>query len=133
MKRFLLTLIISFLSTSVNASQWKKFFEIDSAVFWVDPIHVQKEGNRIRVWELLDMKKLSDPRVKSMRAQIEYDCKEKRSRMLYLSNHSEQMAEGETLGENNDPDSGKWSSIPPGTFEFFKLNSYCREYGKMSF
>ena len=70
-----------------------------------------------KIWTLLDFKaasvSASGKPFMSLMAQDEYDCKEERSRNLFISWYSRNMGRGEVVYVH--PDHGKWMPIPPGS------------------
>lgn len=127
MKQLLLALIVLSFSTSVVA-EWKVFIKVDSVTYYIDTEHVRRDGNLVKLWELQDYPSPHNKGVQSMRAQLEYDCKEEMNRLLYLSQHTGHMAGGTTL--SSDSIDGKWNHIAPGTAEMEVLRFLCAKYAK---
>ena len=76
-----------------------------------------------RVWLLQDLRKQGTGGEISRRSRLEYDCKQERSRFLFISSHPKSMAGGEILatgGEDNN-----WLEIPPATAGEEKLKIVC--------
>jgi hypothetical protein len=94
-------------------AEWMRIGATDSENFFYDPTTIRKDGNIRRVWELRDFGKRNKDGEMSLRARVEYDCKQESYRVLGLSTHSEPMAEGKALyAENRD---NIWKVIPPAS------------------
>ena len=107
---------------------WSYVGENQQTTFYAEPATILKTDGMVitQMWGLTDSKVVegfSPFTYLSMISLSEYDCKEEKHRTLYLSSHSENMAEGETVIVNNKPDD-TWSSVLPGRSanrKFWKL------------
>ncbi|NBS09410.1 MAG: hypothetical protein EBT49_08275 [Betaproteobacteria bacterium] len=89
----------------------------DLGIYYYDSSSVEHQGDKYRAWTMLDYR---DPQknkqghsFKSTRAQMEFDCKDKRVRALTVSFHSGAKLTGEVLvSEGVFQD---WMSVPPST------------------
>ncbi len=109
-------LVLSFLLILAPApawAEWAKATEDADAVHYLDPATVSKDGHLRRVGTLQDLKKRGPQGEMSRRAQWEYDCAEKRGRLLSFSLHSGPMATGETLRSGSTP--RELNYITPGS------------------
>jgi hypothetical protein len=104
-------LVLSF-SASATAG-WVEVGENEDGSFFIDPETIRSRGHFRKVWAITNMKRRVVEGAKSYRVQWEYDCKEERSRVLYLSGHSRQLATGEILFSSTGPQI--WEPTPPGT------------------
>ena len=122
MRTFLLAALMV-ASASVWA-EWVRWDESDNAVFYYDSKTIIRDGNLRRVWRLDDFKQRNKDGELSFRALVEYDCTEKRRRILSRSTHSESMARGKILFS---PDGvSEWGYIPPGSISERLLKIVCR-------
>ena len=84
---------------------------------YLDQRSVRRKGELARVFQLTDFATAQwvDERtvMGSMRALVEYDCANPRSRPLVLEAYSEQMGEGRLVANEQKPDA-KWEAIAPG-------------------
>jgi hypothetical protein len=112
MKRLMFALLALSFSASVTA-EWVKIGENEVGSFFIAPETIRSKGQFRQVWAVTNMKKLVVEGAKSYRVQWEYDCQEERSRVLYLSGHSRQLATGETLFSTTGPQT--WEPTPPDT------------------
>jgi hypothetical protein len=105
-------IVLCLLLALVAAPAWAEWVEMDKndeATFYIDPATIKKTGNFRKVRELQDLKKRQEDGDISRQALKEYDCKEKRSRLLSFSFHSEPMAGGKVLLSTTMND--RWRSI----------------------
>jgi len=109
--RLVLCLLLA-LAAAPAWAEWVKVSETDDSVFYIDPATIRKDGNLRRVWTINDLKQRQKDGEMSRRFLNEYDCKEERSRILSISEHSDPMAGGKTLVSESKP---IWSHVPPGT------------------
>jgi hypothetical protein len=89
------------------------------AIYYADPGTVRRAGNRVKMWNLVDYKtariSLNGKPYISIKVHVEYDCKEKRMRTIYYSDHSGNMAGGKSVYSDDDP--AKWSPVPRATVQ----------------
>ena len=101
MKKLLLTLILAVMSSSAIA-EWvevaKGGEEIETITAYADPDTIRKTGNRVKMWVLVDYKKDEEEfGILSARLKEEYDCKEKKQRILFMAFYSGHMGKDETV------------------------------------
>lgn len=119
-------IILCFLLALVAAPAWAEWVRLagsDTAILYIDPDSIRKDGNFRKVWEIADLKQRHKDGVMSLRTRSEYDCKEERSRFLAISHHSEPMAGGETLSSGDGV--GPWTAIPPDSLAETSLKRVC--------
>ena len=79
-----------------------------------------------RVWEISNLAKGASNKVLSIKNYMEYDCKDRRIRVLEESNFSEYWAQGENLAVmGHDLKSGNWSAIGKGSVSETIFNRVC--------
>ena len=79
-----------------------------------------------RVWEISNLVKDSPNKVVSTKNHVEYDCKDRRVRVLEESNFSEHWARGENLTlTTRSPKLGDWSDISKGSPREMIFNRVC--------
>lgn len=130
MKRLLFVLLALSLSAPVAAG-WVKVGENDLGAFFIDPETIRSKGHFRKVWAITNMKKLVVEGAKSYRVQWEYDCKEERSRVLYLSGHSRRLATGELLFSSAGPQT--WEPTPPDTPDALIREIVCSTGGSVRY
>lgn len=115
MKRLLLTLILSGMSTHTLA-EWTKVGESNTKggfTAYADVASIRKAGDRVKMWALFDYKvvqKASGVEFLSEKIRREYDCKEKQMRKLAFSLFSWNMEGGELIRSYSQPQ--KWEVVP---------------------
>ena len=79
-----------------------------------------------RVWEISNRVKAAPDKVLSTKNHVEYDCKDRRVRVLEESNFSEHWAQGENLTSAVlDPKPGSWSDLTKGSLSETIFNRVC--------
>ena len=69
-----------------------------------------------RVWEVSNLAKAAPNKALSLKSHVEYDCKDRRFRILEESSFSEHFAKGDDLTiKAQDSEPGKWSAIKKGS------------------
>src|SRR6476661_6904689 len=95
------TLVIALLLTSSTdaAAGWTKASESQAGTGYIDAASIVRSGDNATMWELTDYKVVPDPDnpYKSVKRQFEFDCKDKRIRLLSTSAYSGQMAKAEIV------------------------------------
>jgi hypothetical protein len=109
----MLMMLLSALSRSVLAG-WVEISRNEAVTVYAEPATIRKTGNRAKIWVLYDYQSVqsssgSKP-YRSSRRQSEYDCKEGQSRILSLTGHSANMAEGNTVFSLSKPET--WEPVP---------------------
>jgi hypothetical protein len=124
-------LIVAFLLMTLTAAawaEWVKYAETTYAAEYYDPATIGNKGPIRRVWMITDLKQRGQYAELSQRYLSEYDCKDNRWRILFVSAHSERMAGGETLG--TDESAYKWNAIAPETAPGIVLKIVCQQPGR---
>lgn len=107
-------LLLAMLSGNV-AAEWVAVGANDFSYTYVDPTTMFKAGDRVKMWHLVDFNavqaKPTGQRYMSEKLQYEYDCKDKRARMLNALAQSRNMGGGVVVdgawGQQN------WEPVPP--------------------
>ena len=113
MKKLLLTMLMLMVTTTASA-EWTISGFSDSFIQYVDRATIRRNGNFVKMWNLRDymaMQTIADVSYFSSKRQLEYDCKEERSRRLAVSFFSGRMGNGNVVLNDNEPD--KWGPIQP--------------------
>lgn len=104
------------LASSTAMAAWTEIGANDLSYTYVDPATISRTGDRVKMWHLLDFNavqsKVTGTRYMSERLQYEYDCKEKRARMLNALAQSRNMGRGAVVEDNWN--SQQWEPVPPG-------------------
>jgi hypothetical protein len=83
-----------------------------STVYYFDPSTITKDGIFRRVWEIHDLDDKGSSGERSVLAQVEYDCADKRMRTLKATGRSLGMARGEIISLRGVLDD--WITLRPG-------------------
>lgn len=79
-----------------------------------------------RVWEISNLTTVTSDKALSIKNYMEYDCKDRRIRVLEESNFSEHWAQGESLTvTGQELKSGDWSGIRKGSVSETIFNRVC--------
>jgi hypothetical protein len=115
MRRMILVLLLTAFSSSAMA-EWVKVSNVDGGdiTFYTDPSTIRKNGKLVKMWELQDyLTARTGENYLSVKIQNEYDCKNEKTRLLFLSTHSGHMGGGDLVEMNNNP--GEWIPVPPAS------------------
>jgi len=104
-------------------AEWTQIGKTADGVVYVDAATTRKNSGHLSIWSLVNLKARGPDGEMSRRYLEEYDCKERRSKVLSRSTHSEPMAEGKVLS-SYDRKSG-WTYVPPNTASDYALNFLC--------
>ena len=127
-KKFLLMLLFT------SASAYADWVKIDAPAgslsekfINTDTIRQSGPMNTMRrIWELSNLVNSSTINIASIKQYVEYDCKDRRSRVIEESSFSKHWAEGENLTvAANDMKPGNWSAIGLGGVHETIFNRVC--------
>ena len=130
MKKLLLTLALTFVSTSTLA-EWTRVGESDKKggyTAYADLASARKVGDKAKMWALFDYKvvqKVSGVEFLSEKIRREYDCKEKQMRVLAYSLLGWNMESGELIRSYSQPQ--KWEAVQPGSIDEMEWKVACGE------
>ena len=104
------------LASSDAAADWVLACHGEIFTSYVDPTTIRRSGDIAQMWDLHNFTSAQtlgpDKSYLSSKMQEEYDCKERRARMLYISWYSQNMGEGEMVGRDSEPNN--WRPVSPG-------------------
>ena len=115
MMKLLIGLMLLVVSGAASA-EWTAEDGNDEFTLYVDKTTIRRNGNFVKMWDLVDYKKakvIGGKSNLSARAQNEYDCKEEKVRTLALATFSGQMGSGAV--NYTDSDTGNWVPVGPGS------------------
>jgi hypothetical protein len=110
----------------VTGSAWAEWLKVGSSTedtFYFDSSTIRVEGDKRKVWELVDYKERDKYGAFSARMRNEYDCK-REVQILSATLHSKSMAAGKTLS-NEQYTTEDWSDVPPATSALTVLKIVC--------
>ena len=105
------------MTAGAASAGWTRADESDEFIQYVDRATIRRNGNLVKMWGLNDFKTVQKSATTgesflSSKTQLEYDCKEEKSRLLAFTWFSGQMGNGKVV--YSDSDTGdKWSPISP--------------------
>src|SRR5947207_1279649 len=115
MRTAILAIFLGVVSSGAEGA-WYAVSETDTFTTFADPTTISKAGNTVKMWDLLDYKKMrvvEGIRYMSQKSQSEYNCQKELTRPVALYLHSGIMGGGELVYNNSDPDS--WQPVAPGS------------------
>jgi len=119
MKRLLLITVL-FLSTVPSHAEWvaveKDYLLPGLQTVYVDPDAIRREGNLVTLWQLIDFTWMQGnprgtPRFLSTKTYKQFDCAEKRLRLLAFTEFSRPMGTG--ISNDGYVDKENWIPIEP--------------------
>ncbi len=118
MRSIVLMLVLGIAGCTDNPG-WVKIDDRDTITVYIDPATIRREENRVRMWSMSDHKTAQvtiGKRHLSQKTQSEFDCKNKRVRLLYFSWHSDNMGNGQIVHvDDYDNKPGPWESVLSGS------------------
>lgn len=112
-KRILLALVLAAACEQALAA-WVKVAEASGSTIYFDPAVSRKVGDNVMVWLLRDHAEMrfgtAGPYLSS-KDQIEIDCRGRRVRRIYVSDHPKAMGEGRFVASEHGPMS--WNDAQP--------------------
>jgi hypothetical protein len=127
-RRSLFCIALLTLLSSSAAAEWLPVESNHDLDVFVDPDTRIKQGDTVRIMALFNYKKPGYAHGKLYRSSLmqdEYDCAGEKRRRLYLSAHSEPMAQGKTVLRN--PSAGDWKPVAPASIGERLWKSACEE------
>jgi hypothetical protein len=114
MRKALLMGLLAVVSSGA-AAEWVEIGGNESANAYADRATVEKAGNLVKMWDLLDFKVVQarpyGTPYRSQKTRQEYDCKDARARILDVLRYAENMGGGEEA--HADSDSDDWKPARP--------------------
>lgn len=119
-----ITMLFLVVVSSNAIAEWVSVSTHGSGYIYADPTSIIREGTTVKMWTLVDYNepKIFEKRkpLKSMKMQIEFDCKKKQSRLISSFAYPDNMGGGEAENMNSAgirgfDSSQKWTPIPPNT------------------
>ncbi len=98
MKKIVIMMLL-FASTNVLA-EWTRLGGTDDSTGYVDIQSIRKNGNKVKMWKLVDYKTAQDRSYLSILVREEYDCLEETKRSLDMYAYSGNMRNGDIVFSN---------------------------------
>jgi hypothetical protein len=113
LKNLCLTVVLAVVSTGALA-EWTRVDESSEAISYVNLETLQRAGHIVKMQTLTDLKaerrRNNGPSFLSTEKLSEFDCKNKMSHLLSMAVFSGQMATGEKIHADNEPDV-RWKPV----------------------
>lgn len=125
MRKAIWIMLLGLVSSGVCA-EWEPIGRVDESTKYVDPASRRKEGDNVKMWLLDDypeINRFGPWQFKSTRTQLEFDCLNERSRLIYISAHSENMGAGKVVGTSTTIK--EWRPVAPGTLAGEQWKAAC--------
>ena len=103
-------------AAAVAAAEWEQTGTSTKgeSAFYVARSTIQRSGNLVRMWEMIDNKAatmIDGKAALSIRNLMEYDCKGSRRRMLAATAYAGHLGKGAVLGSENFPPPYTWHAV----------------------
>ncbi len=128
MKRLFVFLAITFLSAGA-AAQWTPVMVDEMVITYIDRDTLRGKGGVVRMWWLMDYQLVQITDEKGYFSRLshsEFDCRNRRVRLLSVALLSERMAMGQVIFE--DPVPRKWEAVRDGSFQDALFDIACVAY-----
>jgi hypothetical protein len=118
---FLMTFLA--VTSSSSIAGWVLIGEQGAYASYVDSGTAEKNGTVVRMWNLVDAKVVQTTktggRYMSAKAQSEYDCAGRKTRLISFSLHAANMGEGAVI--SSESGRGKWAPAPTDKNSLWKI------------
>jgi hypothetical protein len=126
----LIALTLLVLSSGPAYAEWIKVSEGDEPgkTVYVDPATIRRNSNLVKMWQFYDYKTvqtLGGNRFLTAKEQWEFDCAEKRSRVVARKEFSGNMGSGTMVFTNSEV--GKWIPVMPDSIGEIVWNVACEK------
>lgn len=122
--KYLLALLMLIASPAWADWEYVGTEEGTKAEYFLDFETLRIEGNIRKVWQLVNLPPNNKMGWSSIRARLEYDCKNETVLSMSIGAFSEQFAVGETLYRNTT--ASKKHDVAPDTFGWFMFQRVCQ-------
>lgn len=125
LRRVAFGLALASVASGAHAA-WERITDVGDgeAVFYIDRATLQRKGPVVKVWELQDLKNATPQGILSIKLLLEFDCGERRSRVVQGASYSANMAKGKPLETDKTP--ADWTYNAPGTAADLIDRAVCR-------
>ena len=127
MKKMLITVILTLISTSISTSamaEWTLIQSSDDADMYIDFDLMETSAGLLKAWTLTDYKSRQENQVLSATWRELYDCNIEKFKVLSISKFSESMGAGKSIELINFNDA-HWSAVVPYSIGELKSKIIC--------
>jgi len=126
MKSKIILITMMVLLSNLAEAAWTKVTANEEATIYTDLSTVQKSGDTLKIWELMDLNKnKAGEGFLSSKSLDEIDCKMNRSRVVSYAMYSENMAGGKVVRSSDALHA--WLPINDGGVAAFLSMSACKK------
>lgn len=121
-------LIFSLLFANYASAAWQIVRETKEGIYYIDPDSIEKNGEQVKAISFKDfhqMQNRADKSFLSAKFKNEYDCKKNQFRQLEMMLYPENMANGELLLAEKEPQN--WIAPQTGSIEELLLRTACKK------
>ena len=120
MNKLLLILILAVASNNALA-EWTLIQTGKESNEYIDPATIRKSGNLAKMWSLTNISKnikniRPGEKAFAVKTVHEYDCKKRKSRLLFVAWYNDYMGTGQIERSSESPEA-KWKVVTPGIRE----------------
>lgn len=119
MRKVILITLLAVVSGSAMA-EWVRIATTGSQTIYADTATIRKKDNRVKMWFLNDFQNIQTIQIgnkpvpfMSTMMQIECDCDEEKTRILFTSLHAKNMSKGGEVTKATDLND--WEPVQPGS------------------
>lgn len=110
-KKYAVWLVLA-LTGSLAQAEWVKVASTETSVFYLDTTMSKKVAGTLMIWILREHnspRMAPEGRYRSSKDQLEIDCKGRRVRLIYTSDHPDLLGEGKQVHFQHGPMS--WNDV----------------------
>ena len=126
MKKYAMWLVLA-LTCGLAQAEWVKVASTETSVFYLDTSMSKKVAGTLMVWILREHnspRMAPEGRYRSSKDQLEIDCKGRRVRLIYTSDHPDLLGEGKQVHFQHGPMS--WNDVAQNSVFLRIVNIACR-------
>lgn len=111
--------------SSMASAAWTTVHTDNECSYNIDIATTSEEFNKVKMWNMVDCKRTrkGNPNFLSVKSQVEYDCKEEKTRTLAYVEYSENMGAGKEVHSHSKP--FDWQPLVPGSVAEMEWNIAC--------
>lgn len=126
-KKFALVMLLNVVFVSVClAEDLIKALENEHENVWVNPKTLNFNDYKFKIWQVINFKKIEFKNVRSILYQVEYDCKNEESRIIYQIFKDGKFGNGYPVDTQLMPNISE--PVAPATVAQLILKSFCPKH-----
>lgn len=121
--------MLDFIEVEKNSAEklllrWSKFSSTSDSALYIDFSSLHKNGNLVKVWEMLDWAKPKGNAL-SMKILQKFDCDDDRLVFLGFTSYSKNMGKGDVVSSKYKLESADWKPVMPDSNQKNELDTIC--------